>query len=91
MLAAVGHPVAVNPDKELAKAAKDRGWLIERFTLEVPLRERVSMPAPKQAAMGGGAAAAAALAVGAWWLWRRGAVTAPAPSWPPRWPARRAR
>ena len=48
MLAAVGHPVAVNPDRELAKAAKDKGWQVERFTLEVRLRDRVPMPAPKQ-------------------------------------------
>ncbi|MFZ6003596.1 MAG: HAD family hydrolase [Actinomycetota bacterium] len=72
MLAAVGHPVAVNPDRELAKAAKERGWQVERFTLEVPLRERVPMPAPKQAAaVGGGAAAVGAAGLGAWWLWRR--------------------
>jgi HAD superfamily hydrolase (TIGR01490 family) len=83
MLAAVGHPVAVNPDRELAKVARERGWLVEQFRLEVPLRERVSMPAPKQAAaVGGGAAAAGALAVGAWWVWRRvAAPTAPGPSW----------
>ena len=31
MLAAVGHPVAVNPDRELAKAAKERGWQVEQF------------------------------------------------------------
>ncbi len=81
MLAAVGHPVAVNPDRELAKVAKERGWQVERFALEVPLRERVPMPAPRQAAMGGGAAAVGAAAVGAWWLWRRAAsVAAPAPS-----------
>ncbi len=83
MLAAVGHPVAVNPDRELARAARERGWLVEQFRLEVPLRERVPMPAPKQAAaVGGGAAAAGALAVGAWWLWRRAGVpTARGPSW----------
>lgn len=93
MLAAVGHPVAVNPDRELARAAKERGWMVEQFRLEVPLRERVSMPAPKQAAaVGGGAAAAGALMLGAWWWWRRAAVpTAPAPSWQ-RWrPAQRGR
>jgi HAD superfamily hydrolase (TIGR01490 family) len=87
MLAAVGHPVAVNPDRELARAARERGWQIEQFRLEVPLRERVTMPAPKQAAaVGGGAAAAGALVVGAWWLWRRAGVvpTARAPSWQ-RW------
>lgn len=72
MLAAVGHPVAVNPDRELARVARERGWLVERYALTVPLRERVAMPPPKQAAiMGGGTAAAAAAVVGAWWLWRR--------------------
>ena len=48
MLAAVGHPVAVNPDRELARAARERGWQVEQFRLEVPLRERVPMPAPRQ-------------------------------------------
>lgn len=83
MLAAVGHPVAVNPDRELARVARERGWQVEQFRLEVPLRERVPMPAPKQAAaVGGGAAAAGALVVGAWWVWRRVATpTAPEPSW----------
>jgi HAD superfamily hydrolase (TIGR01490 family) len=85
MLAAVGHPVAVNPDRELAKVAKERGWMVEQFRLEVPLRERVPMPAPKHAAaVGGGAAVVGALVGGAWWLWRRASATAPAPSWQ-RW------
>ena len=88
MLAAVGHPVAVNPDRELLKAARERGWQVERFRLEVPLRERVPMPAPKQAAALSGGVLAAGLAAGAWWWWRRLAPTAPAPSWPPRRPAR---
>ena len=79
MLAAVGHPVAVNPDRELARAARERGWLVERYTLEVPLRERVPMPAPRQAAVvGGGAAALGVAAAGGWWLWRR-ASSGPAP------------
>lgn len=83
MLAAVGHPVAVNPDRELANAAAERGWMTERYRLEVPLRERVSMPAPKQAAaFGGGAVAAGAAVLGGWWLLRRLAeARAPAPSW----------
>jgi HAD superfamily hydrolase (TIGR01490 family) len=72
MLAAVGHPVAVNPDRELAKVAKERGWQVTRFSLAVPLHERVPMPAPRQAAaVGGGAAVVGAAALGAWWLWRR--------------------
>jgi HAD superfamily hydrolase (TIGR01490 family) len=71
MLAAVGHPVAVNPDRELARVARARGWQVERFRHEVPLRERVPMPEPRQAAMGGGAAALGAGALVGWWLWRR--------------------
>jgi phosphoserine phosphatase len=94
MLAAVGHAVAVNPDRELARAARERGWQVEHFRLEVPLRDRVPMPAPRQAAVGGGAlAAAAALGAGAWW-WRRQLAeraTARAPSWRRRLPARRTR
>jgi hypothetical protein len=31
MLRAVGHPVAVNPDAELARVAKEEGWEILRF------------------------------------------------------------
>ena len=58
MLEAVGHPVAVNPDRELARAARERGWQVEQFRLEVSLRDRVPMPAPRQAAVGGGAAVA---------------------------------
>ena len=44
MLEAVGHPVAVNPDRELARAARERGWMVEQFRLEVSLRDRVPMP-----------------------------------------------
>jgi hypothetical protein len=31
MLEAVGHPVAVNPDAELAEVARREGWEILRF------------------------------------------------------------
>lgn len=31
MLRAVGHPVAVNPDKELLAEARERGWEVLRF------------------------------------------------------------
>src|SRR3954469_3484146 len=31
MLRAVGHPVAVNPDAELAKVARAEGWTVMRF------------------------------------------------------------
>ena len=81
MLSAVGHPVAVNPDRELARAARERGWMVEQFRLEVSLRDRVPMPGPRQAAVGGGAVVAVGLAAGAWWWRRRVAARAPAPSW----------
>jgi hypothetical protein len=31
MLRCVGHPVAVNPDAELARVAKEEGWEVMRF------------------------------------------------------------
>jgi hypothetical protein len=31
MLRAVGNPVVVNPDEELARVARDEGWRIMRF------------------------------------------------------------
>ncbi len=72
MLEAVGHPVAVNPDRDLLRSAKAKGWEIRRFTQRVPLRERVPMPAPRQAAVGGGAVlAAVATGIVARWLWDR--------------------
>ncbi len=72
MLEAVGHPVAVNPDRELLRAAKANGWTVCHFTHRVPLRERVAMPAPRHAAVGGGAVLAAIGAgVAARWLWGR--------------------
>ena len=79
---AVGHPVAVNPDRELLRAAKRDDWEVRRFTNRVPLRERVPMPAPRQAALGGGAVLAAVGAgVAARWLWDK--TTAPAPATAP--------
>ncbi len=44
MLEAVGHPVAVNPDRVLLKLARERQWDVRNFTRPVRLRERVSMP-----------------------------------------------
>jgi HAD superfamily hydrolase (TIGR01490 family) len=65
MLHAVGHPVVVNPDRELARAAREHGWEVRRFVRPVRLRDRVPMPPP-----GPSAAAVAGLAAGgAAWLW----------------------
>lgn len=41
MLEAVGHPVAVNPDKDLKNIAGERGWEIETFRNPVSLRNRL--------------------------------------------------
>ena len=46
MLEAVGHPVAVNPDRALAKVARERGWEVVQFTKPVRLRDRVSAHHP---------------------------------------------
>jgi HAD superfamily hydrolase (TIGR01490 family) len=45
MLEAVGHPMAVNPDRALRKAAVERGWPVREFTRPVPLRARFAVPA----------------------------------------------
>ena len=54
MLRLVGHPVAVNPDKELARVAREEGWEIMRFE-RLGRKLRVLGAA---AAVAGGAAAA---------------------------------
>lgn len=42
MLAAVGHPTAVNPDRGLRREAAARGWPVVDFTEPVTLRTRVA-------------------------------------------------
>jgi HAD superfamily hydrolase (TIGR01490 family) len=46
MLEAVGHPVAVNPDRALRRTAVARGWPVRRFARPVPLRRRWARPLP---------------------------------------------
>ena len=46
MLEAVGHPVAVNPDRVLAKVAREREWEVMQFTKPVRLRDRVPRSEP---------------------------------------------
>ena len=41
MLEVVGHPHAVNPDKELARVATERDWPILRFTTPIAMRRRI--------------------------------------------------
>ena len=64
MLEAVGHPVAVNPDRPLAKVARERGWETRQFTKPVRLRNRVTVRTPVLTT-------GVALAVGAALLWWR--------------------
>ena len=46
MMRVVGHPVAVNPDKELKEAAEEGGWPILEFTRQVGLTTRLTRPVP---------------------------------------------
>jgi HAD superfamily hydrolase (TIGR01490 family) len=72
MLEAVGHPVAVNPDRVLAKVAKEREWEVMQFTKPVRLRDRVSVPSwSTTAAAAGVTAVATAGALVAWRMARR--------------------
>jgi HAD superfamily hydrolase (TIGR01490 family) len=70
MLQAVGHPHAVNPDRDLRRAATERGWPVLVFTKPVALRRRLPLPrtVPSIAALGiGGLTAVGGLA----WAARR--------------------
>ena len=70
MLTAVGHPVAVNPDKALRKYATAQEWPILVFAKPVRASRRVPTPAGSPVAYAGVGAAAAVLAL-AWLLSRR--------------------
>jgi HAD superfamily hydrolase (TIGR01490 family) len=62
MLRTVGHPVAVNPDRELTRIAREQGWQIPRFDR---LGRRLKTGA-------GLAAVAAAAGLGSGWIAARG-------------------
>jgi len=68
MLAAVGHPVAVNPDKELRKQAEEREWDIRDFRRPVRLRTKIAQTAaqPKTQFAAGIVAAVTAVAIVGW-------------------------
>ena len=71
MLKAVGHPVAVNPDRPLLRVARERDWEVRHFERPVRLRDRVPMAGPRATAAGGGLGVAAVAAVIVWWWLRR--------------------
>jgi hypothetical protein len=79
MLDLVGHPVAVNPDRELARIARDRDWEVRYFQRPVRLRDRVPVP-PRGPTLAAGSlllAAGSALVV---YLWMRRRATPAAPN-----------
>jgi phosphoserine phosphatase len=53
MLRAVGHPVVVNPDDELARVASEEGWQVVRFD-KLGRRLRIAAAAGAVALVGGG-------------------------------------
>jgi HAD superfamily hydrolase (TIGR01490 family) len=69
MLRAVGHPFAVNPDRELSRIAKAESWPVLLFSSGVPLREKVNLPPTKHIALGAAVLTAASAGVfAAWWV-----------------------
>jgi HAD superfamily hydrolase (TIGR01490 family) len=71
MLEVVGHPVAVNPDKPLRRAATERGWPILEFRRPVSLRSRISaLPRPSRPVLASAAVGVGAAAIG-WHLLSR--------------------
>ena len=74
MLEIVGHPVAVNADRELGRIARDRQWETRTFTNQVPLRARSAMPPPRRLIAAGTAIALVAAATAGllvWWRMRK--------------------
>jgi precorrin-6x reductase len=68
MLEAVGHPFAVNPDRELAKVAKERGWEVLAFERPVTIRTRLAeLPRPTPV-VSGAALAGAIGSLALYWL-----------------------
>jgi HAD superfamily hydrolase (TIGR01490 family) len=70
MLELVGNPVAVNPDRELARVAREREWEMRWFQHPVRLRDRVPVP-PKGPTLAAGSAAAAVGTGIALYVWLR--------------------
>ena len=69
MLDVVGHPHAVNPDRELRRIAASRGWPVLVFTKPVRLRDRFSgVTLPPPGALAAAAVGAGAATAGVVWL-----------------------
>jgi HAD superfamily hydrolase (TIGR01490 family) len=83
MLRAVGHPVAVNPDRDLLKVARAEEWQIEVFDRPISMRSRRPASAATAAGLGGTLALAAVAGAGTWWWLQR--RTPPRPQQRKRW------
>ncbi|CAN5204363.1 HAD-IB family hydrolase [soil metagenome] len=72
MLAAVGHPTAVNPDRALRRVALERSWPVLTFSRPVSLRSRWhTLPRPAAPAVAGAAIGVGAAVAGLTWYSRR--------------------
>jgi HAD superfamily hydrolase (TIGR01490 family) len=71
LLRAVGHPVAVNPDRELARVAQAEGWEIRRFHHTVAMGDGRSVPVGRRAVAVAGAAGVLGATTGGLWWWHR--------------------
>ncbi len=71
MLEAVGHPVAVNPDRELLRAAKRNGWEIRKFDRPVRLSSAMPRSTPARVGIALGTAAALSGVIAGGVAWRR--------------------
>ncbi len=77
MLECVGHPVAVNPDRELLRAAREKGWEVRTFQRTVGrpgTTERRPGALVAATLVGGGLVAAGGAGAAWWWATRRGAA-----------------
>ena len=77
MLELVGHPVAVNPDRELARISREREWEVRYFQRPVRLRDRVPVP-PRGPTIAAGSAAVAIGSALVFYMWLRKRATASA-------------
>lgn len=68
MLKAVGHPVAVNPDRDLRREAEACGWEVRSFEHPVRLRTRIARGATHPVTQRAGAVAGVAAAVVVAWV-----------------------
>lgn len=96
MLEAVGHPVAVNPDRVLHRLARDRDWDVRQFVRPVRLGSRGTSPARPVATVLGATVAGAGLVALGWRpgrSWARRLSRARRPGSPRRvgWPRRLSR